>query len=427
MTIGINRIKCFIFVSMRDDNALYMDVESMEPMMPEDTSGKLEKIATEIIHKAGRLSGALHPITSHAIAEFLRPMNSYYSNLIEGHDTHPIDIDRALKNDFSKDSKMRNLQLEARAHIMLFEEIQNNMHSSPSFIALSSEYIKNIHKGFYEHLPDEFKEVLDRDGKTRHVISGEFRTDEVEVGRHIAPYSGSLDSMMNRFENFYNPVNNNNKSKIKRIIQIAASHHRLVWIHPFLDGNGRVVRLLSDACFMYEDIDADGLWSISRGLARFNTEYKARLANADMRRLGDYDGRGNLSNKMLIEFCEFFLKIVIDQIDYMYSILDLDHMLQRIERFTDLMVSKDILRIEAKFILTDVFLKGKITKSDAMRITNLSDKTLKNLTDKLIELELLEAKKEGIQIYYYVKYPMKFSPYLFTGLYPKDKELQMLQ
>jgi len=50
----------------------------------------------------------------------VRSMNCYYSNLIEGHDTHPIDIDqRALKNDYSADpSKARNLQLESQgAHI----------------------------------------------------------------------------------------------------------------------------------------------------------------------------------------------------------------------------------------------------------------------------------------------------------------------
>jgi Fic family protein len=44
-------------------------------------------------------------------------MNCYYSNLIEGHDTHPVDIERALKNDYSQDRRKRDLQLEAKAHI----------------------------------------------------------------------------------------------------------------------------------------------------------------------------------------------------------------------------------------------------------------------------------------------------------------------
>jgi hypothetical protein len=40
-----------------------------------------------------------------------------YSNLIEEHDTHPTDIERALKEDYSADAKKRDLQLEAKAHI----------------------------------------------------------------------------------------------------------------------------------------------------------------------------------------------------------------------------------------------------------------------------------------------------------------------
>ena len=44
-------------------------------------------------------------------------MNCYYNNLIEGHDTHPIDIEKALKQDDSENQEGRNLQLEAKAHI----------------------------------------------------------------------------------------------------------------------------------------------------------------------------------------------------------------------------------------------------------------------------------------------------------------------
>jgi hypothetical protein len=52
-----------------------------------------------------------------SLADLVRAMNCYYSNLIEGHDTHPIDIERALKSDYSNDAKKRDLQLEAQAHI----------------------------------------------------------------------------------------------------------------------------------------------------------------------------------------------------------------------------------------------------------------------------------------------------------------------
>jgi hypothetical protein len=177
---------------------------------------------------------------------------------------------------------------------------------------------------------------------------------------------------------------------------------------------------------MFENVHSAGLWSISRGLARYNEDYKTKLANADLQRYNDYDGRGNLSNKFLIEFCEFFLSTAIDQIDFIYKAVGTDNMLNRIAGFVDLMVLKGKIKPEAKFILSDVFLKGKISKSEAMRITDTSDKTLKNITDSLTEMELLIPKKEGISMMYYAKYPITYSPMLFPGLYPSDKEIDMI-
>ena len=78
----------------------YTSPTAMNPLFPEADLKKLEDLALDLMQKAAQLSGTLNPITRAAIANFLRPMNSYYSNLIEGHDTHPIDIDRALKNDY---------------------------------------------------------------------------------------------------------------------------------------------------------------------------------------------------------------------------------------------------------------------------------------------------------------------------------------
>jgi len=411
----------------KPQNEYYTSIASMEPLYPEDANGKLESLALELVEKAGRLSGAMNPITRFAIARFLRPMNSYYSNLIEGHDTHPIDIAKALNNDYSENETKRDLQLEAKAHINVHESISVEFLKDNPPIPSSENYLKYIHNEFYKHLPEEFKKSKSIDDDTyKIVVPGEFRTCEVKVGNHVAPYSQSVPSYMNRFESFYNPLSNSNNSKIKRIISIAASHHRLAWIHPFLDGNGRVVRLYSDSCFMYEKIDASGLWSISRGLARTKDTYREKLANADLVRYNDYDGRGNLSNKMLIEFCNYFLSTAIDQVDYMYKMIDTESMINRIERFVDLMVTKSKLKSNAKYILIDVFLKGKISKKEAMRITNTSDKTLKALVDSLIEMDLIIAKMQGVVMMYYVNYSIKYSPLLFPGLYPSQKEIDMM-
>jgi Fic family protein len=387
----------------------------------------LDELATTLIAKSHRLSGSLHNETKKAIANFLRPMNSYYSNLIEGHDTHPIDIDRVLKEDYSDDKAKRNLQLEAKAHINVHKNICEKMKvDNPSVLPTSVDFLKGVHKEFYKHLPEEFLIVQSKEGEPKVVVPGEFRVDEVEVGRHIAPAHDCLDDFMNRFESAYD-LSKSTKSLNRRVVEIAASHHRLAWIHPFLDGNGRVVRLYSDACFMYEGLDSSGLWSISRGLARTEKEYKVKLANADLQRQGNYDGRGNLSQKFLVEFCEYFLRTALDQIEFMSKSLDIDTMVNRLEKFSSILSNRLGIKQEVRHILVEVFVRGSVTKTDAMRITNTSDKTLKTMTDKLVDLDLLtEVKRPGLTTIFKPKYPIVYSPYIFPNLYPADKEAELI-
>jgi len=92
----------------------------MEPMLISERSkhrGALTDLAVELAAHSAGFRRSLPEGVLTALATLVRAMNCYYSNLIEGHDTHPIDIERALKNDYSENTEKRNLQLEAKAHI----------------------------------------------------------------------------------------------------------------------------------------------------------------------------------------------------------------------------------------------------------------------------------------------------------------------
>lgn len=414
----------FVVVNSMTTINVYRDPSAMEPLFPENY-GELESLALLLLEKSSALTASLHPKTASAVAKFLRPMNSYYSNLIEGHDTHPIDIEKALKKNFSNDARNRSLQQEALAHISVSETLFLKPFEN-TFNPYSIGFIKHLHKLFYEKLPNDLRVATSMEEEKVPIIPGEFRTCEVQVGRHIAPAFESLEAFLTRFESFYDANSATNKDKTRRIISIAAAHHRLAWIHPFADGNGRVVRLFSDACFFKEDINTVGLWSMARGLARSDKEYKMHLANADAGRWDNYDGRGNLSNKMLVQFCHFFLTTAIDQVDYMKKMLDIDNMLERINAYVDLMVGRGVLKTETRYVLEAVFLKGEIPKKDVERLTNKSDKTAKLLAESLLNLDLLTVDKTNHLAPYKANYPISSSPFLFPNLFPSSKEIDML-
>ena len=275
----------------RDDGEL---LALMEPLILRQELAEripLQELASELMLKSVELQRSLPPGCSKALARLVRSMNCYYSNLIEGHNTHPVDIERALKSDFSTDSKKRDLQLEACAHIKVQQWIDGGALAGK---VACKESLKETHLRFCRELPEELLAVTNPEsGEVLRVDPGEFRCHDVKVGVHIAISPGAIGRFLDRFEQIYSKL-----GKLESCLAVAAMHHRLLWIHPFLDGNGRVARLLSHACLL-EAADSQGLWSMARGYAKRVQEYKSLLAHCDEQRRGDLDGRGNLSESAL--------------------------------------------------------------------------------------------------------------------------------
>jgi len=107
------------------------DTFKMEPLLVEGR-GELADLALDLAQKAAGLKRSLPAPFVVSLADLVRAMNCYYSNLIEGHDTRPIDIERALRKDYSKDKKKRDLQREAVAHIAVQQWIDAGGLSGPA-------------------------------------------------------------------------------------------------------------------------------------------------------------------------------------------------------------------------------------------------------------------------------------------------------
>jgi Fic family protein len=95
------------------------------PCMLDEYPAALGDVISDVVALAAELGTTLHPVTAGSLADLVRVMNCYYSNLIEGHNTRPREIERALVGDFDGDAKRRDLQLEARAHIRVQHELDH--------------------------------------------------------------------------------------------------------------------------------------------------------------------------------------------------------------------------------------------------------------------------------------------------------------
>jgi Fic family protein len=390
-----------------------MDVSYMEPMLPAEGGRELEDSTAELLTGASGLAGRIHPTVREAIGTLVRSMNCYYSNLIEGHETHPRDIDRALANDFSNEPAQRDLQLEAVAHIHVQRLIDEG--KDPQVWPASASYARWLHEKFCERLPEEMLWVENPDtGEQIEVIPGQLRMHEVRVGRHEPPPHGELPQFLARFDEAYSsPM----LSRLRKIQAIGAVHHRFLWIHPFLDGNGRVARLMSHALLKRLGVGAS-LWSVARGLARDETRYKQLLMKADGPRAGDRDGRGNLTERGLVAFCEFFLERAIDQVRFMDGLLEPEALLQRMERHIDEEVRAKRLPRGSFLVLREAALNGEVERGKVPALTGYEERAARMVTAALIDRGMLVSPTSRAPLR--LGFPADVAENWFPRLYPVD-------
>ena len=379
-------------------------------MPPQGESG-LEDLAVDLVAKANALAGQINPVVRDSIGDLVRSMNCYYSNLIEGHDTHLRDIDRALKQDYSSEPRRRALQLEAVAHIEVQRKI--DFEEDERSDLTSAAYIQWLHYEFCSRLPDELLWVENPDtGKRIRVEPGVLRSGNVAVGRHVPPPANALPHFLRRFEEAYA---SSRLSKVRRISSVAAAHHRLLWIHPFFDGNGRVARLMSHAMLKRLGVGSS-LWSVSRGLARNVTPYKSLLMSADEPRRGDLDGRGTLSERALVEFCEFFLSVGVDQVEFMRSILEPSELLRRMELYCEDEVRAGRLPKGSFPLLREALLTGGVQRGRAPELTGYRERMARNVVSKLIEKSLFTSRSHRAPLR--LGFPLDAAERWFPRLFP---------
>jgi Fic family protein len=387
----------------------------IEPCLLDEIGPELLDLVAKPSSEAASLGARLHPRSAEGLAGAVRIMNCYYSNLIEGHNTTPREIAAALADHLAIGEERRNLQLEALAHIRVQCEIER-LHGQGALPKPASiDFIRWLHRRLYEHAPEAMLIVR---GETRELrmMPGDFwsRPEEsVIVGRHRPPSPDYVLAFMQHFEQRYRLAGLGSGS---RIMAMAAAHHRLNYIHPFLDGNGRVSRLMSHAMALEAGIGAHGLWSVSRGLARglrSRGDYKRMMDHADMPRQGDLDGRGNLSRRALQEFTVWFLSVCLDQVTFMRGLFGFDTLVERLRHYAH----RRDWRPEAVLLIERTLQQGEVPRGDIAAIMGLGERRARDVMRILIDDGILgsDTPKGRVSL----RFPLQAIEVLFPSLYPE--------
>ena len=246
------------------------------------------------------------------------------------------------------------------------------------------------------------------------------RTRTSRAATHLAPPPEAVPALLTAWGRRYGEL----PGLEQALIGLACAHHRLLWIHPFRDGNGRAARLHAHLVLHALGL-TQGLWSPMRGLARNQETYYARLNNADMARRHDHDGRGPLSQEELVAFAAFFLEIALDQASFMAGRLDLIGLR---ERLADLLTwlaahpwrmggEKSLIRLEALEAVHYLAVAGPLARGRFMAMTGLPERTARRLLASLLDWGLLVSSSSRASVAFAL--PLASLRFLFPRLWPE--------
>jgi Fic family protein len=366
------------------------------------------------LHKADAALNQTIPSSIRSSTEWLlKLVNCFYSNKIEGNSTHPKDLLRSQEKGEHQilDSDDDSI-LELLAHLEAQIKIKESGVKTSDVV--TQAFIKKLHKSFYNGLPDSFLSVKDKNGadaidgngKAILIHPGEYRTNDVQVSSHIPPKSEDLNGYMQWLETQFSldRIHGTNK-----VIAAAALHHRLAWIHAFQDGNGRVIRLLTDCYMRCAGFDGYGLWSITRGFGRNTRAYYEALAKADRARNGNYDGRGTLSDSGVIEFTKYFVDTALDQVKYFSALLEPRNLGTRVDIYFEMRAkgalpdsegnSLPIIKITARDIYRLLLDRGSMNKRAICSHIGKGEQTLRPIFKQMQNEGLINAKpKQDVEL-----------------------------
>ncbi|AWU98089.1 hypothetical protein [Azospirillum ramasamyi] len=173
----------------------------IEPCRLEAVSEDITDLVAVLAASSAKLGARLNPRTAANLADLVRIMNCYDSNLIEGHNTHPRDIERALDDDLAEETGRRNLQIEAAAHVRVQRAVDEMAADERLPEPASTDFILWLHREFYRDASPDMLRIENGD-RSFEMVPGVFRNQaehDVAIDRHVPPSSDRVSAFMAHF------------------------------------------------------------------------------------------------------------------------------------------------------------------------------------------------------------------------------------
>lgn len=253
-----------------------------------------------------------------------------------------------------------------------WDEVQNYIEAMQKAIQMledipfSSRLIRETHK------------VLLQGVRGEHKMPGEFRSSQNWIGgasindaTFIPPVHISINDLMSDLEKFVH----NEELFFPDLLKIGIIHYQFETIHPFLDGNGRVGRLLITLYLVNKEILKKPILYLSDFFERNKTLYYDNLMRAR-------------SHNDIKQWLKFFLVGIIETAKN--GVTTFDEILKLKTNTETNIQTLGSRSNNAQKILHYLYRKPMIEVNKVVEITNVSKRTAYHLIDDLEELSILK-------------------------------------
>lgn len=362
----------------------------MFPAWPSKIPPDLDQLAYDLVAASAALGRGVHPLVLREIARFMKRVDSHYVHVMDGEACRLEDVEAAANGRWSEDVAIRNSQRAQLAYIAVRESMLERLRDEPGLRVGSENFLRWLHERLARGLPDDAHFASTNGGGLVPAPPGRLRKRGMSAGGRDAPASRKeIRKRLARLEKISSPESAQGS---RRLLGMAVSYRGLLWIRPFPAGNEKVAGLSAIAHWRRIGVEPDGLWSVSRALARRRDDFDAQTRPAGPKRRGGALGGSPLSQGRSAQFCSFFLECCADQIRDMGRLLEAGDLERRYKGLVAGLVREKRLSKSGAKVMERLFSQGEASRSRVLEICGVKQRRATQVVRELLDADLSRSE-----------------------------------